>query len=253
MSQKTQDTNRQQLLDYLKDNPDTLAELAAELVREQPGLLDTITRAELQGDTTIVDFQQHRISQLNQALDHHTGVRDELIDTSRSNLQTQQQVHEAVLDIVARRDLESLIGYISRDMSHTLRLDAVILCVESQGQQYPFIREPIMSVDTGSIANVFRDGRNVILGEPDELSRHFFGPAASLVQSQALIRLTVEDAPTSIMLAIGDRDADYFHKGQATHLLRFLGDALATRLGQFMGDARSSGTEPWSSPETPQV
>jgi uncharacterized protein YigA (DUF484 family) len=249
MSQDPQETNQQQLLDFLRSHPETLAEL----IKEQPGILDAMSRPELQGDESVVDFQQQRINQLNQALDQHTGIRDELIDTSRSNMQTQQQVHEAVLDIVARRDLESLMGYISRDMSHTLRLDAVILCVESQGQHYPFIREPIMSVDAGSIANVFRDGRNIILGEPDELSRHFFGPAASLVQSQALIRLTVEDAPTSIMLAIGDRDPDYFHKGQATHLLRFLGDALATRLSQFMGDARSSGTEPWSSPETPQV
>jgi uncharacterized protein YigA (DUF484 family) len=249
MNQESQDPDRQQLLDYLRDNPDALAEL----VKGQPGLLDTITRAELQGGTSIVDFQQHRINQLSKALDQHTDVRDELIDTSRSNLKTQQQVHEAVLDIIARRNLESLIGYISRDMSHTLRLDAVILCVESQGQQYPFIREPIMSVDAGSIADTFNDDRNIILGEPDEQSRHFFGPAASLIQSQALIRLQVEDAPTSIMLAIGDRDPAYFHKGQATHLLRFLGDALGIRLGQLMGDTRSNETQPWLNPETPQA
>ena len=57
------------------------------------------------------------------------------------------------------------------------------------------------------------------------------------------------------MLALGDRDPAWFHEGQATHLLRFLGDALALRLDQFMADGEGTSNvetpDQWSSPETP--
>jgi len=247
MAEGASNITKQQVLDYLRTHPTLLPEVAL----EQPELLDHLSRPELAGDDAIVDFQQHRIEALSKALDQHTGMRDDLIDTSRSNLQTQLQVNATVIEIIACRNLESLIGYISRDISHTLRLDAVILCVEPKGDK-PFpIREPIMSVKPGSISAAFADGSNILLGEPTTSTRAFFGPAASLVQSQALIQLQVPGASTQVMLAMGDRSPDYFHRGQATHLLRFLGDVLATRLGQFMADSSTSEAAQWSSPDAP--
>lgn len=227
---------KQQFSDYLRDHPQVLSDL----LEEQPALLDKLSRSELQGDEVLVDFQQQRINSLNSALDKRSNVHEELIDTSRSNLQTQLQVNETIVEMIGCRDLESLIGYISRDMSHTLRLDAVILCVESRDQRFPFMREPVMSVEQGGLSAVFSDGSTIILGEPSTQSRTLFGPAADLVQSQALIRLDVEGAPTPIALVMGDRNENYFHRGQATHLLRFLGDVLATLLGHFMTDGRAA-------------
>jgi uncharacterized protein len=247
MTEGPKNMTKQQVLDYLRAHPTLLSEVAL----EQPELLDALSRPNLAGDDAIVDFQQHRIEALSKALDQHTGMRDDLIDTSRSNMQTQLQVHETVIEIIACRNLESLIGYISRDISHTLRLDAVILCVEPKGDR-PFpVREPIMSVKPGSISAAFSDGSTILLGEPTSATRPFFGPAASLVQSQALILLQVPGAPTPVMLAMGDRTPDYFHQGQATHLLRFLGDVLATRLGQFMADSNANEAAQWSSPDAP--
>ena len=241
------DINQQDLLAYLRAYPEALTDLIA----SHPELLDNFARPGLSGDGALVDFQQQRILALNKALDHRTNLQDELIDTSRSNLQTQLQVHDAVLDIIRCRDLESLIGFISRDMSHDLRLDCAILCVEPRGPKILPIREPIMSVKPGSISTVFQDGSTALLGAAQDHTRSFFGPAASLVQSHALIRLMINEAPTAVMLALGDRDPDKFHKGQATHLLRFLGDVLALRLEQFMADSNAEKTAQWSSPETP--
>ena len=235
MTEEKPALTRQQISDHLRDHPEVLSEL----LEEHPALLDALSRRELQGDEVLVDFQQQRISSLSNALDKRSDVHEELIDTSRSNLQTQLQVNETIIEMIGCRDLESLIGYISRDMSQTLRLDAVILCVESRDQRFPFIREPVMSVKQGGLTAVFSDGSTIILGQPSTQSRTLFGPAADLVQSQALIRLDVEGAPTPIALVMGDRNADYFHRGQATHLLRFLGDVLATLLGHFMADGRA--------------
>jgi uncharacterized protein YigA (DUF484 family) len=237
---------------YLQTNPAFLAELLA----AYPDLLDGITQQHLSGNAGIVDFQRHRINKLKQQLDHHTGLQEELIDTSRSNMQSQLQVNQCILSIVGCQSLEGLLSYVSREMAEALHLDAAILCVESREQAYPYLREPVMSVDRDAITSLFSDGSQVILAEPTDSTRPFFGPAADLIQSQALIRLPVAHAHTALMLALGDRDPAWFHEGQATHLLRFLGDALALRLDQFMADSESStGTvetpEQWSSPETP--
>ena len=245
MSTEQAKPSKQQILDLLMEDPSVLPELLA----DRPELLDGLSPKKLNGDDGVVDFQQHRIDSLQKELSRHEDFREELVDTSRSNLASQHQIHDAVLHMLAASDLQALVTYISQDMAQGLHIDAAILCVESKESRGPFIREPILNTPSGKLTGIFPAGTSVILGEPTELTAGFFGPAASLIQSLALIQMAIGENRTPAMLALGDRDPDRFHKGQATHLLRFFGDALAARLGHFL--TRSSSEQPpqWSTPE----
>ena len=70
-------------------------------------------------------------------------------------------------------------------------------------------------------------GRQSILLEQDiSADPAIFGSAASLIASQAIVRLDISpDAPPAL-LAFGSRDRSRFHSGQATELLQFLARVL---------------------------
>ena len=245
MSDRKATISQQQVQDYLADNPDALADLIA----DQPGLIDGLTRQRLNGDDALVDFQQVRIDALRQALDEREGHHEELVDTSRSNLASQHQIHAAVLDLMQCRSLEELVAYVSQEMPDALRIDAAILCVESRESRGPFLREPVRNVPSGGLTTLFPTGSNILLGSPSEATADIFGPAATLIKSHALIQMVVGQRETPAMLALGDRDEARFHQGQATHLLRFFGDALAARIGHFLADSSDQYPPQWSTPE----
>jgi uncharacterized protein YigA (DUF484 family) len=78
-----------------------------------------------------------------------------------------------------------------------------------------------------------------------EDSEEFFGPAASLIGSQAMVKLDLGNEMWGV-LAIGDRAPDSFEAGQATHLVRFLGDVLALRLQQLLPETLAPEATRWS-------
>ncbi|MGC5204424.1 DUF484 family protein, partial [Klebsiella pneumoniae] len=61
-----------------------------------------------------------------------------------------------------------------------------------------------------------------------------YGPAASLVQSDALVRLEFSAAAPIGLLALGARETGKFHAGQGTELLSFFAKALARLIRQWL-------------------
>jgi len=62
-----------------------------------------------------------------------------------------------------------------------------------------------------------------------------FGPAAGLVRSDALIRLSVGQNVPLGLLVFGTRHPGYFNAGQGTELLVFLARVLEHCLRQWLG------------------
>jgi len=99
------------------------------------------------------------------------------------------------------------------------------------------------------MAAQFPPGINVVLGQTEPAAEEIFGPVAKLVRSQALVRLDLGGNQLVGVLALGDRNAETFKPGQATHLLRFLGDMLAIRLKQLIPEAFPAEEARWQNPE----
>ncbi len=206
------------VVQYLRDNPAFL--------NEHPDLLselDPPSRVEGKG---VYDFQEAMIRRLRDRIDETTEVARELIDTSRDNLNSQARVHECVLRLLSASSFEQLISLIQTDVAVVLDMDVVALAIESANAE-DFPVRSVTLVPPGTVDKLMGADRDLLLrahisGDPD-----LFGEAATLIQSDALVRLKISSASPAALLAFGHRDPEKFHPGQATELICFLSAVLA--------------------------
>ncbi|MBI1180777.1 MAG: DUF484 family protein [Alphaproteobacteria bacterium] len=224
---------RDSVLAWLDKHPDVLAELLPEGDAR---------------DARVVDFHRHLIDRLKDSLAERTADRDALVDTSRSNLASQHQVHEAALALLRPRSFEDLAWVISRELHDYLHADVAVLALDHRVLWPERKAEPVLLLPAMLLEAQFAPGQSICLSGVREDSEEFFGPAASLIGSQAMVKLELGRQVFGV-LAIGDRDAGTFEPGQATHLVRFLGDVLALRLQQLLPQSLAPEAARWSQPE----
>lgn len=206
-----------QVLAFLRANPTFLCEQSAALAE-----VDAPSRPLGEG---ITDFQQVMIERLRNRVEETTEVAQELIDTSRDNLNNQARVHECVLTLLSATSFEQLIQYVSTDLAVILDLDTVCLCIESTGPEFPV--DSVTLVPSGFVDRIMGKGKDLQLRADISGDPEIFEAAAPLVRSQALVRLTVSSATPPCLLAFGSRAPEKFNPGQATDLLAFLSSVLA--------------------------
>ncbi len=221
------------VLAWLDQHPDVLA-----------GLLPPAEAA----DGRVVDFQRHLIDRLRGTLSQRTADRDALVETSRGNLASQHQVHEATLAMIAANGFDELVWFISRELHDHLHVDVAVLCLDHRVMWPERKVESVLLLPAMLLESQFAPGQTVSLSPLTEESAEFFGPAASLIKSQAMVKLALGGGMSGL-LALGDRDPATFEPGQATHLVRYMADVLALRLQQLLPQALAPEATRWSQPE----
>ncbi len=205
-----------EVADYLRRHPDFLT--------ENPDLVRLLTPPGHDRGHGVVDMQRYMLERLRGELGKLQESQNDLIATARENLSIQARVHAAILAMLGAATLEHLIEVITTDLAVHLEVDAVVLGFEatdrvSPGQETRGLR----LFPKGRIDRLMAGGRDIVLLADTPGEGELFGSAASLVRSQALLRMQLRrDAPVGV-LAFGARDPDKFHPGQGTELLTFLG------------------------------
>lgn len=205
-----------EVADYLRHHPDFLT--------EHPDLVRLLTPPAHDHGEGVIDMQRYMLERLRGELGKLQESQNELIATARENLSIQSRVHAAILAMLGASTLEHLIEVITTDLAVHLEVDAVVLGFEaadrvSPGQETRGLR----LFPKGRIDRLMAGGRDIVLLADTPGESELFGSAASLVRSQALLRMQLRrDAPVGV-LAFGARDPDKFHPGQGTELLTFLG------------------------------
>ncbi len=203
---------------YLRRNPEFLC--------EHPEILDDL-RAPSRHGGGVVDFQQAMVDRLRDRVEEATAARDALVLTGRNNLTAQNRVHRAVIAFMGARSFEQLIERATTDLAVALDLDVVTLGVERADLTLPRPRlGGICQLEPDSVDSLIGHNRSVRLRSQIDGDPMIFGAGAGLVASDALIRLTIGHGTPAALLALGSRDPDYFHPGQGSQLLLFLGEAL---------------------------
>ncbi len=216
---QAQPVSGDQVSAYLRRHPEFLA--------DNPELLDVQQPPSRVRGKGVVDLQQFQVQRLRDEVGSLTSLRDELISAGRSNLSTQSRVHQAVLVILNARSFEEFVEIITTDMAAILDLDVVTIGVEKADQGATW--QPTAGVyclETGSIDALLGPGGTMLLRENVTGDPAIFDGGAGLVQSDALIRLTISDSTPPALLALGSRQPDAFHDGQGTELLVFLSQVL---------------------------
>ena len=205
-----------EVADYLRRHPDFLV--------EHPDLLRLLTPPAHDRGEGVIDMQRYMLERLRGELGKLQESQNELIATARENLSIQSRIHAAILALLGATTLEHLIEVITTDLAVHLEVDAVVLGFEAldrvaPGQQARGLR----LFPRGRIDRLMAGAREVLLIADTPGDSELFGSAATLVRSQALLRMQLRrDAPLGV-LAFGARDPQKFHPGQGSELLTFLG------------------------------
>lgn len=216
-AQKVAAIDKDQVLRFLQDNPGFLLENAE--------ALSVLTMPDRDLGDGVIDLQQALIGRLREKVEQTEDVARLLIDNSRDNLSTTARIHECVLKLLDATSFEQLIEIATVDLAVLLDVDAVTLCVESNG----VFGVPVQSLRLlaeGSVASALRGRQSILLEQDVSADPAIFASAASLIASQALVRLDISSDAPPALLAFGSRDRTRFHGGQATELLQFLARVL---------------------------
>ena len=205
-----------EVADYLRRHPDFLV--------EHPDLVRLLTPPAHDRGEGVVDMQRYMLERLRGELGKLQESQNDLIITARENLSIQGRIHAAILALLGATTLEHLIEVITTDLAVHLEVDVVVLGFEAldrvaPGQQARGLR----LFPRGRIDRLMAGAREVLLIADTPGDSELFGSAATLVRSQALLRMQLRrDAPMGV-LAFGARDPQKFHPGQGSELLTFLG------------------------------
>jgi len=204
---------------YLRDHPDFLT--------DHPDLVNLLIPPEAKRGDGVVDLQRFMLERVRGDLAKMQMQQNEILATSRGNLTTQNRIHTSILAMLGATTLEHLIEIISTDIAVHLEVDAVALGFEALDRLPAGGNRSLLRIlPKGAIDRLVGAGKDLALLADSEADSQFFGSAATLVRSQALLRLQLRrDAPAGI-LGFGSRTPGKFHPGQGTELLTFLGKVV---------------------------
>jgi uncharacterized protein YigA (DUF484 family) len=205
-----------QVAAYLKRNPDFLS--------RHPELLDAQVSPKRHKGDGVVDLQQFMMDRLKGDVAKLRADQDEIIANSRDNLNTTERIHNSVIALLEAETFESFIDIVTGDLAFLLEVDVVSLCVELTDVT---TRRPkhdgIQFLDRGAVDRLMGRNRKVWLRDEVEGDPEIYGGAADLVRSDALLRLSISGMAPAGLIAFGTRHPGYFHAGQGTELMSFLG------------------------------
>lgn len=222
--------------DYLRRHPEFLA--------QYPDLLETLKlpgRFGLQGGGSgprakggVIDLQAAMMERQRSENARLASLQAELLATSRANMSSQQRIHAGVLALLEATTFENLISAITTDLAVLLDVDVVSLCVEApEGHHHRDVAgvHILMPGDVDAIMGT----RDTLLTPALHGQNPLYGAAATLVRSEALLRLRPSATSPTGLLALGSRHEGRFDASQGTELLGFLARILELCIRTWLG------------------
>ncbi len=210
----TQDLTAEDIIEYLKQNP--------KFLQKNPEACDLLIPPKNGDAKNVKDFQSFMIERLKTDKEKVLEKTQALVENARSNMNNQQRIQAVVLRLLEARNFEEFIHIITMDLSTMLDTDISVFVVESNGNDIPHIlTNGIRVLPEGTIDEWMGD-KSVMLQSNISGIEPIYGGGATLVQSQALLRIDISmDTPPAI-LAFGSRDPLMFEDGQGIEMVSFL-------------------------------
>lgn len=208
-----------QVASYLRRHPGFL--------NEYPELLEVVLPPQRrQHGDSVVDLQTAMIERMRLENRRIADVQAELLATSRANMTTQSRIHAGVLALLEATTFENLIQAITTDLAVLLDVDVVALCVEAQGDAPQRDVAGVHMLQAGAVDDILGPNRDIVLVPVTHMASPIYGGGASLVRSEALLRLRPSARAPTGLLALGSRVEGRFDTNQGTEFLVFLSRIL---------------------------
>ncbi len=221
---------------YLRRHPDFLA--------NYPELLETLklpARFGAQhgqggrGKGAVIDLQSAVAERLRGENSRLATLQAELLATSRANMSSQQRIHAGVLALLEATTFENLIQAITTDLAVLLDVDVVALCVEAPAGHHHHDVAGVHILAPGEVDAIIGHGRDIQLLSLMRSQNPVYGAGATLVRSEALLRLRPSATSPTGLLALGSRHEGRFDASQGTELLGFLARILELCIRTWLG------------------
>ena len=199
----------------------------ADFLSRHPDLVGVLTPPAFYHGKGLLDLQAFMIERLQDAVREGGEREDALLGAARSNLVSQGRIHAAVVALLEARGFAELIETVTTDLATRLDVDVAALCIEAvPGESARASATGIHVLAQDAVDGFIGRGRECLLGADGPGGSALFGAAATLVRTQALVRVRIRGEGPAGLLALGSRDPERFHAGQGTELLVFLGATL---------------------------
>jgi uncharacterized protein YigA (DUF484 family) len=119
---------KQQVVDYLRKHPD--------FFKNNIELFETLLPPEVNHGGNVVDLQHHMVGKLQKGMNSLKTKYEGLIVSSRDNMSTLHQVHEAALTLMRAPGLEQLLEVVAMDLPALFNVDIVRLGIESEAAEF---------------------------------------------------------------------------------------------------------------------
>lgn len=214
---------------YLRRHP--------EFLTHYPDLLETL-RLPLRGrhkGETVVDLQTAMVDRLRRENARLGTLHAELLATSRANLSSQSRIHASILALLEATTFEHLIQAVTTDLAVLLDVDVVALCVEASDGTPRRDVAGVHILAPGEVDEILGRGRDIRLIASLPAPNPVYGGGATLVKSEALLRLRPSATSPTGLLSLGARHEGHFDPGQGTELLAFLARILELCIRTWLG------------------
>ena len=178
---------------------------------------------------TVIQFEERAVARLRERLGAVEEANQDLIAFARGHSGAVASIHEAVLAAIDADGFEALIHIVTQEWPLILGIDAAALALvvgdrgfraDANGVQQVAPRMLQRSIDGVDGVTL----RNVDRGHP------LFGPACSLIRSEALIRVDADAPLPNGLLVLGQRSAQSLEGRHGSELLLFLGRSISAMM-----------------------
>jgi hypothetical protein len=214
------------VLDFLRDNPDFLT--------DNPEIFEYQNLVETKKEKGIADFQSYLVKKLRADREAVMDTTREIVEISRINMQNLSRIHEAVLNVLDCETIEEFAQILTTDICNLLDIDLAAFVFEADRSVTQYVNLPgIRLVPEGTIDS-WMQGDTHLLESNIHGVEEIYGGGATLVRSQAVMRLDVTTTIPSSVIAFGSRDPDMFTKGQGIEMVAFLTRVIEKSLQRIL-------------------
>lgn len=214
------------VLDFLRDNPDFL--------KDNPEIFEYQNLIEPKKEKGIADFQSYLVQKLRADREAVMDTTREIVEISRTNMQNLTRIHEAVLSVLNCEKIDEFAQILTTDICNILDIDLAAFVFETDRAIAPYVNLPgIRLVPEGTIDS-WMQGDTHLLESHIHGVEEIYGGGATLVRSQAVMRLDVTTTIPPSVIAFGSRDPEMFTAGQAVEMVNFLTRTIEKSLQKIL-------------------
>lgn len=193
--------------------------------------------------SNIVDLRGIAMERLEARLDRLEDTHRNVIAAAYENLAGTNQIHRAILRLMDATEFEPFLKDLAGDVADTLRVDAMILVLESTedgtDQSLQRLGDVLHVAGPGFIDDYITHGRNlptraVTLRQCQIDDDALYGDKADYIRSEALLKLDFGEGRSPGLLVMGSEDPHLFTPQQGTDLLAFFGGVFERAMRRWL-------------------